>query len=399
MKVLLINNCHYRRGGADIVYLNTAQLLKEKGVEVVFLSFNDERNIATGDREYFLEKGNKLNQIRNYFCNPSAAKQIEKIIEIEQPDIAHAHLMWGGITASVVSVLHKHNIPIVHTVHDYRMVCPAYTFRNGKGMICEQCKNEQFFQCIRNKCSKESLLLSALMALEMYYRNKKWHPATVLDGIIYVSKFAKQKHEEIDPRFAACQNMVLYNFSTVGEQFEPANKDGDYYLYYGRLSGEKGVKTLIKTFSRFPGLRLKVVGTGPIEMELKTTAGSNIDFLGYKTGSELYDLVRNSRFVCVPSEWYENNPMTIVESYSLGVPVIGANIGGIPEIVKVGVTGFLFESGNSESLEAAIQQSKAVSEQQYGEMKQQAFSFAKENFNSKPYIDRLLGFYNDIINK
>lgn len=397
MKILLINNCFFCRGGSETVFYFTADILVNAGHEVVFLSLEDEKNIHTDKKEYFVKASGGLKKITNYFANSDAAKLLDEILNKEHFDIAHAHLLWGGITASIIPVLHKHGVPFVHTVHDYRMVCPGYTFRNGCGVVCERCKGGKFIQCIKNRCAKGSLPQSVLMALEMMYRNHKWHPAKEIDGIIYVSYFAKKKHEEMDGRFANTLNTVLYNITTVGEAFPPVENKGGYFLYYGRLSGEKGVPTLVNAFARHPELTLKVVGTGPIEVELKKKQCSNIEYLGYKSGEELYNLVRNAKFVCVPSEWYENNPMTIVEAYSMGVPVIGARIGGIPEIVVDGKTGFLFQSGKVESLDKVISQSIEISEIDYLGMKKNAFEFAKNNFSSKQYSDKLLGFYRAVI--
>lgn len=379
------------------MYFGTADLLREMGHEVVFFSMEDGNNIHTDKPEYIVRRGGRLTQMRNYFKNPEAAKMLESILEKEKPDIAHVHLFWGGISPSIFKVLHKHGVPLVHTVHDYRMVCPAYTFRNGCGEVCERCKGGHFMECFKGRCSKGSAVQSALMTAEMFYRNRKWHPAKELDGIIYVSNFAKRKHEELDSNFVGTKNTVLYNFTIVGEKYPPLAKDGGYYLYYGRLSHEKGIATLVETFSKHPELNLKVVGTGPKEDELKQKNFTNVEFLGYKTGDELYNLVRNAKFICVPSEWYENNPMTIVEAYSMGVPVIGANIGGIPEIIEEEKTGFLFESGDVNSLFKAIEQSLSLGEEDYQRMKKAARDFAKEHFDSERYKEKLISFYEEVI--
>lgn len=399
MKVLLINNFFYRKGGSEAVFFNTAELLKNAGHEVVFFSIENEKNINVNGHEYFVGQGGNLTKIRNYFCNSEAARKLDEVLTKENPDLAHVHLFWGGISPSIFAVLKKHSIPLVHTVHDYRMVCPAYTFRNGKGEVCEQCKGGHFIRCFINRCSKCSIVQSTLMTAEMYYRNRKWHPAKELDGIIYVSNFAKQKHEEFDPQFAKVPNMVLYNFTNVGEKYPPIEKDGGYFLYYGRLSYEKGIGTLVEAFAKHPELSLKVVGTGPIEADLKKKRYTNVEFVGYKSGDDLFNLVRNARFVCVPSEWYENNPMTIVEAYSMGVPVIGARIGGIPEIVDDGKTGFLFNSTNIASLAEAIEKSKALNEKEYKLMKQNVLAFAMEHFSGRTYPEHLITFYKEIINK
>lgn len=402
MKVLLINNRHFHGGGADVVYFTTGELLESDGHEYVYFSNHSDEAEQYKLESFFapdIKKFGLLKKTSLYFNNKEAAAALDNLLAKEHFDIAHAHLMWGGMTAAIIPVLHKHGIPIVHTVHDYRMVCPAYTFRNGRGEVCERCKGGHFLQCFKYRCSKGKALESLIMAMEMFYRNRKWHPAKNLDGIIYVSKFAKDKHEEIDPLFKAAQNTVLYNFTTIGEQYPPIEKDGGYYLYYGRLSYEKGINTLLDAFAVHPELKLKVVGTGPEEEELKQKRYSNVEFLGFKRGQELYDIVRHARFVCVPSEWYENNPMTIVEAYSMGVPVIGTRIGGIPEIVDEGKTGFLFESGRVEALEDVIKKSFAVSDERYVEMKKNAVMFAEEHFNSKTYPMKLIRFYGEVIDK
>ena len=397
MKVLLINNFHYHKGGSEAVYFNTAELLKKEGHKVVFFSIRREENDPCEQEIYFAKKSSPFSKIRNYFNNPNAAKQLAKLLEVEKPDIAHVHLFWGGITPSIFKVLKKYDVPVVHTAHDYRMVCPAYTFRNGRGNVCEHCKGGRFEQCIKYRCSKGSIVQSIIMALEMKYRNIKWHPAKELDGIIYVSEFSKQKHEEMDPLFAKTKNIVLYNTTSIGKLYPMKEKDSGYYLFYGRLSKEKGVASLVEAFIKLSGLRLKIIGTGPNEKELKQNMYPNIEFLGYKKGDDLFNLVRNARFVIIPSEWYENNPMTIIEAYTLGVPVIGARIGGIPEIVEHGKTGFLFESRNVNALVEAIKCSFILDDKEYVIMKTNAKTFADINFNSDIYVNRLLDFYKETL--
>ena len=397
MKVLLINNCHFRRGGAETVYFETAELLLKAGHKVVFLSFEDENNIHTGQPEYFVRRENFFKSVIAYFSNKSAARVIEEVIEKEKPDIAHAHLMWGGMTASIIPVLHKHGIPLVHTAHDYRMICPAYTFKNGRGEICEKCKGEHDAECVKNRCCKGSLVQSAIMAAEMKYRNVRWHPAKVLDGIIYVSQFARNKHLEIDPLFAKTKSFVLYNCTN-----KAANKEkcrGDYFLYFGRLSHEKGVEMVIDVFRQSPGQRLIVVGTGPLEGTLKNnSAGSSqIEFWGYKKGKELQKIISDANFVIVPSQWYENNPMTIVESYALGTPVIGSDLGGIPEIINDGATGYIFNHESRDSLMDIINAATNITDQEYLNMTENARTFYNNNFTKDGYAAKLVGFYKEVI--
>ena len=414
MKILLIDNFHYRRGGAEVVYLNTADMLLEHGHEVVFFSQKWDNNIETNDIKYFptgysvQSAGflNKLKCIRNYFYNLDAATCLENLIKIEKPDIAHIHLFWGGLSPSIYKTLKKHQIPIVHSVHDYRMVCPGYTFKNGNDEICEKCEGKKFYNCLLNRCSKGSFFMSALMTLEMYYRNSIHHPADFIDEFLFVSRFSRDKHLQFDEKFRKAKVDVLYNFTNsdvLNTRNSCLDTFGNYYLYYGRLSFEKGIDTLINAFCEYPNVKLKVVGTGPLEEQLKSKCkgcnANNIEFLGYKTGKELYDLVANAKFVCVSSECFENNPMTIVESYSLRTPVIGAAIGGITEIVVDGKTGFTFESGNVESLCAAIDKTLSVDKDTYKSMKQHAEDFASENFNPEKYCQKLIEIYKALIQK
>ena len=401
MKVLLINNCHYRRGGSESVYFNTAKLLKAHGHEVVYLSYYDKGNEQTDDKEYLIEWGGSIKKITHYFYNIDSASMIELIIENERPDIAHVHLLWGGIGVSIFSALRKHNIPLVHTVHDYRMICPAYTFKNNNS-ICENCKRWNFYQCTLKRCNKGSLVQSAIMTLEMYFRQLFFNPINNIDGFLFVSKFAKQKHIEHCPEFASVDHDVLYNFTKPMLPRDAKVKE-DYYLFFGRLSYEKGIKTLIEAFAKTPSIKLKIVGTGPLESELKNLCSKykldNIEFLGYKSGDSLCKLIQKAKFVCVPSEWYENNPMTILESYSLGTPVIGANIGGIPEIILEGVTGFTFESSNLESLIGIINYTCELDVDKYLELCESSYSFYEKNFTEEVYYTRLMEFYNKVRTK
>lgn len=404
MKVLLINNCHWLRGGSEAVYFNTASLLKEHGHEVVFFSLSDDYNISTGEIEYFVDNAGGFGRIKSYFCNTAAAIELEKIIEKEQPDIAHVHLFWGGISPSIIPVLHKHHIPLVHTAHDYRMVCPAYLLKDGQGNFCDRCKGGKFYNCTLHKCSKGNLVESALMSVEMYYRNKIWHPAKEIDGVVFVSNFSKNKHIEFDYLFSKANTIVLYNCPSEKVQASlDLQRDtySSYYLYCGRLSEEKGIFTLIKAFGRFPRITLKIVGTGPLEHELKQYCEEkkmlNILFQGYKSGKELYDIVAGAKYVCVPSECFENNPMTIVEAYSLATPVIGAAIGGISEIVLEDETGYAFESGSAESLTQMIDQSARISNDEYCVLKHNAYKFGQDNFSREVHYQKLLDFYNQLI--
>lgn len=404
MKILLIDVYNFNKGGAETVCFNTGKLLEEHGHQVIYFTLKWADNNPSPYSKYFPEsketRQGSLKQVKNmvnYFYHFEAAKKIEQLIQDEKPDLAHIHLMWGQITPSIFPILKKYNIPILFTVHDYRIVCPAYTFRNGDGQICEECQGRYFYKCFTHTCCKGSKLMSAVMAAEQYFRNAFFNPAKFIDGFIYVSHFAKEIQEKYMPEVKTKSNIVLYNFSTSIIDHSKNMPEDKYFLFFGRLSYEKGVKTLLAAFKDLPQCKLRIVGTGPKEDELKAYSASNgmrnVEFVGYKRGKELTDLVSKAYFVVVPSEWYENNPMTIIESYSVGTPVIGAKIGGIPEIVVDGKTGFQFESGNVKALNQIIRKAYDLNVDEYAEMSAHTIEFANEHLSKESYWNKLISFY------
>lgn len=409
MKVLLIDVYNFNKGGAETVCFNTGKMLEKHGHEVVYFTLKWEQNDPSPYSKYFPEsketrKGplKQLKNMVNYFYHFEAAEKLELLLLDEKPDIAHIHLMWGQITPSIFPVLKRHNVPVVFTVHDYRIVCPAYTFRDGKGRICEACQGRYFYRCFTRNCCKGSRLMSAVMAGEQYFRNAFFNPARYIDGFIYVSNFAKGIQEKYMPAVKTKPDITLYNFSTSIASRPKAVPTEKYFLFFGRLSFEKGVKTLLEAFKELPQCKLKIVGTGPEEEGLKAFAAAygigNATFLGYKRGKELSDLVSGAYFVIVPSEWYENNPMTVIESYSAGTPVIGARIGGIPEIIVEGESGFQFESGDASSLRDAVAKADKLTGDAYGHFSSGALKFAHENLSPENYYPLLMQFYERILN-
>ncbi len=404
MKVLLIDVYNFNKGGAETVCFNTGRLLEEHGHKVVYFTLKWADNRPSPFSMYFPEsketRRGPLRQVKNlvnYFYHFEAVRKIEQLVMTERPDIAHIHLIWGQITPSIFPVLKKYHIPILFTVHDYRMVCPAYTFRDGGGRVCEECRGRHFYRCFTHTCCKGSKTMSAVMAAEQYFRNAFFNPAKYIDGFIYVSNFARDIHEKYMPALKDRPNITLYNFSASIADRPKTMPTDKYFLFFGRLSYEKGVKTLLEAFRELPQCRLKVVGAGPKEDELKTFVNENgmrnVAFLGYKVGRELADLVSNASFTVVPSEWYENNPMTIIEAYSVGTPVIGARIGGIPEIVIDSRTGFMFESGNAKDLQNAIQKADALDGKSYTALSRNAIDFAHRNLGKESYWEKLISFY------
>lgn len=403
MKILLINNQHYPKGGAHNVYFNTAKLLSNNGHEVFFFSLKDEETLPYEYSDYFpkakdyrnLSIISKIKSLKSFIYNNEASQKINDYIKIIKPDIAHVHLFMGGLTVSALKSLKENNIPIVHSVHDYRLVCPSYLFLNGNHHICEKCKNHKYYNCVLNKCSQNNISQSFILSIDSYFRKFFIKPQKLIDRYIYVSKFARDKHLEFSFDNDS-KSSLIYNFIPDIDTIKPNIAKGKYFLYIGRLSREKGIQTLINAI-KGTAFNLKVVGTGPLLTDFQKLDIDNISFLGFKNGLELFELIRNASFVIVPSEWYENNPMSIIEAYAFGKPVIGANIGGIPEILEENKTGYLFKSGNLESLSEMLIKAYNLSDAEYNDFSTQAREFAELNFKAENHYLKLLELYNETI--
>ncbi len=402
MKILQINKYYYQKGGAETVFFNTTALLQEHGHTVIPFSIRHPKNKPSEYSTYFVdypelsESGirTKIRYMPAFLYNKKAATQLDLLLSREKPDIAHIHLLFNSLSVSILPVLKKHRIPVVMSVHDYRLICPAYTFTDGKGNLCERClPSKGYWHCIANKCSKGNLPNSILLALDSYFRKYAISPVDYIHRFIFVSHFAQDKHREAESKFNV-KSSLLYNFTHIRKQQE---KDkGDYILYLGRISEEKGISTLIRA-SEGLSIPLKVAGTGPLLEKLQEQRFPHVQFLGFKSGDELADLIQRARYVVVPSEWYENNPLSVIEPMSLGVPVIGSRIGGIPELIQDGRTGFLFETKSVTGLTATLQKAISLSHEDYQVMADNAFAFAQDHFSADAHYARLMDIYNQTL--
>lgn len=395
MRVLLVNRNDYVDGGADRVFLNTYDGLQVSGYRLQVDKFtrSDVDTLSFASPKDLSLIG-KIRSIGGYLYNKKVARKLENKIQNFKPDVAHVHLIFGTLSLSVLKVLKKHKVPVVMTVHDYRLICPVNAMLDRHGKVCELCQGKKYYKCLTKRCSEGNIFYSAMAMLEAYMRKYVIKPLKLVDHFIFVSRFARDKHIEFVPQYGN-KSSHLYNM-TEGEE-KPEVVRGKYILYFGRLSKEKGLSTLFKAMDRV-SCELWVVGSGPMEEEVRTITHNsqpkthNIKFLGFKKNSELTNLIRNSAFVVVPSEWYENNPMTIVEAFSMGKPVIGANIGGIPELVNE-ETGFLFESGNKKDLARVIKMANNISDEEYQRRAIACYGFHQGNFNKKQHLQNLINTY------
>jgi glycosyltransferase involved in cell wall biosynthesis len=406
MKILQINNYHYIRGGSDRVYFETAKLLEKHGHEVLFFSIKDQESEKHYCDKYFVKPFDyqnvgtitKLQMTAKFIFNSEAREKLELLIQNEKPDIAHLHIFYGYLTSSILPILKKHNIPMVMSVHEYKMLCPVSIMRDLRGEICQKCADGNYLYCIAGKCNKNNLAFSLVSAMECFIRDRFFAYEEHIDRFIMVSQFILDKHVQYRPSIAP-KSRQIYNFIDLGNA--PVFMHENYYLYFGRLSREKGVMTLLRAWRNFPDIRLKIVGTGDIEKDAKQYIEehqmSNVELVGFLSGDRLFDVVKRAKFIIVPSEWYENNPMNVIESFALGKPVIGARIGGIPELIQEDFNGYLFESGDADDLTNTVKKAESVSDDAYVRLGKNARVFAEENFNETKHYDELIKVYEELL--
>lgn len=403
-RLLSVNNYHYRRGGSDVVYLEHAALMEELGWENAFFSMHHPHNFPTKWSEHFvreLEYGHsygfleKAAMAGKIVYSLEAKRKITSLVREFKPDVAHLHCIYHHLSPSIVPTLRQLGVPVVMTSHDLKIACPAYKMLNGEG-ICERCKGGNVLNVLRHRCIKGSAAASGIVALESLVQQAFQLYRGNISKIIAPSRFYIEKFVEWGwPReqFAYIPNYV------DASRFSPRFDAGPYFLYFGRLAPEKGVGTLLRA-ARKAGVSLKIAGTGPEEANLKALheeLGGDVSFLGYKSGAELHELVREARAVVLPSEWYENAPMSVLESYALGKPVIGADIGGIPEMIVKGETGWVFESKSVEDLAQVLRQVSDLEAGKVSSVGRAGRSYVERAFNRAGYVDSVQSLYSRLM--
>ena len=415
MRILLVNKYFYRKGGAETYFFALAEGLKALGHEVAFFSMKHPNNEPSYWSKYFVSEKDYVGKISAFQQAKEAAtlvysleskRKFEALLEEFHPDVIHMNNVHRQLTLSILDApyLKKHHVPVVYTAHDYILLCPAYTMVDGAGNVCDDCLDRHFIHAVKKTCVKGSKAKSGLAFLEAEFL-KYHHSYDKIDRIIAPSEFMKSK---LDEGGYKGRTIAMQNFLTES-QMEMAHKVTNtakfdtikpYFLFFGRLSQEKGILTLVKSFLRATGLpsnwTLHIVGDGPerktIEQLVKSAgpeAESRIKLLGYKTGEDLQREVGNARFSVLCSEWRENMPYSGLESLAAQTPVIGANIGGIPELVVEGETGFRFGSGDLHSLTKTLYKAADVDEPRYSAMQRQCGQYVQERCQQREYAEEL----------
>lgn len=403
MRLLSLNTYNYRRGGSDVVFLEHDAMFRALGWDTAVMTMHHPKNAPSPWSRYFaaeIEFGHeygtleKLVMAGKIIYSLEARHKLSALLDTFPADVAHAHCIYHHLSPSVLVELKHRGIPTVMTAHDLKLACPAYKMLNRNG-ICEKCRNGNLLHVVANRCIRDSLPLSALIMIESTVSKSLGLYRHNLDRVVSPSLF--YKHKLMEWGWPESQLAYIPNYVDAAA-YIPSFKPGKYFFYFGRLAMEKGVETLIRAAARAK-VALCIAGTGPEDTALRKLAaeiGGNIEFLGFVSGEPLWKWVREALAIVLPSEWYENAPMSVLEAYASGKPIIGARIGGIPEMVRVGETGVLFESGNVEELADLMRQYADMPDSAVTEMGVAARDYVSTTFTSQRYLQNILALYSEL---
>jgi len=392
MKILLIHNYYRNRGGEDVVFDYQKELLVEKGYEVI-------------------EYSKKSTEVNNLFKKVSAAlgffysfktyREIKKIIFKDKPDIAHIHNIFPVISQSVYDVLYNNNIPIVQTIHNYRFFCSNGLCLN-RGKICTRCETLSV-KNIFNNCSPEKKFYNFLMALNIYIIRKR-NVYSKIDHFVALSNFVKDKLVRVgieENRITVIRNSLKECDTGINISSSDKLRSKKYFVYIGRLSQEKGILELINVFSSLKNIELKILGDGPLYKEIYNRIYSgkvnNIELLGFVDGKEKYRVLHSAYAMVIPSICFEVSPLVIIESFSLGIPVIVNNIGSLPEFIEDGENGYIYN--DSYELREIILKMVSLSEMKASSMADECKESYKRLFSKDINFNSLVNLYELILKR
>lgn len=398
MKILLANKFFYDHGGPETVLFAQRDLLQAAGHDVIDFSMRDPRNRPSPYARYFSPNielqsvkptPGSLRTALRFLDSPVAAKNIRQLIRDHRPDIAHLHSINHQLTPSIIRVLRDEGVPVVMTLHDYKLVCPAYTLL-ADGRICENCSGGKFYRAVTTNCRGRAR--SGLLAAESYVQHRLRRSYESVSLFLSPSRFLAEKFHEMGFRHRV---EVLPNPVSVpadGTTLQGGADRDDHFLFVGRVVPEKGLRTLCAAALRSDA-EVRIAGDGPQLEELQRDFGHypNITFLGRVQPALAQAMMREARAVLVPSEWYENQPMVILEAFGQGTPVIASELGGNPELVRNGETGLLHTAGDVADLAVKLRWAREYRDEMAA-LGERARAFSLQ-FAPDIYLRRLLGIY------
>lgn len=393
MKVLLLHNRYQLAGGEDGVVQAEQSLLEVNGHQVYLLEVSNHNIKNTWD---------KVTSAVGAIYSYSAKERVSKEIAQFRPDVVHVHNFFPLLSPSIYDACREHGVPIVQTLHNYRLACPkAMPFRDGK--ICEDCIGQPIaWSGIVHGCYRNSRLQSSVVAAMNTWHQLRGTWQERVDAYIVFTQF--QKDKMVQAGLPAAKIHIKPNFVFARDSPTQTDKDSKYLLFVGRLSEEKGVSVLIDAYVQNNlCIPLKIVGDGPLRQEIQqhienTHVKNIIDFLGFQDKSTVLKLMQYAQFLVFPSIWYEGFPLTIAEAFSCGLPVLAPKLGGMAEIVENEMTGLHFEPGNAADLAVKIKWATSHPENIIA-MGKNARSLYETKYTPEANYQQIMAIYQQVINQ
>lgn len=406
MRILQANTYHFLKGGAERYYLDLSEQLTRRGHEIIPFATRNERNLPSRHAEYFVRGADyranlsplqRAREALHVLWSLETSRNIRSLVHKERPDIAHLHNVYHQLPTALILALDHLKVPMVHTLHDYKAICPGYLLMT-QGRICERCRGGRFVNAFRHRCLLNSYSASLVgwVEAELHRWMGTYSKATRL---LCPSRFLLEKLVE----FGIARERVAHlpHFLPVS-QYTPSFEPSDAFIYAGRLSPEKGIPTLLRALRIRLGSRLtcRILGEGPLEADVRRRIEGwnlkHVELTGFLQGEALHQAIRSAAFTVVPSESYENLPYAILESFALGTPVVASRIGGIPEMVTDHVTGLMFPAGDAQALAREIDWMEAHP-QQAVDMGRRARTLIERDYAPGPHLERIEALYRSIL--
>ena len=404
MKIILINKFHYRRGGAETYYFDLGEVLEAHGHEVHYFSMKDENNYPCGDEHFFVNHQEyvhaksavqKVKALGKTVYSFEAKRKLSELIEAVKPDLIHVNNYHRQLSCSIFDAARKHRVPVVMTAHDATNICPQIYMNYREG--CTLCSGGKYYHCLVKRCVKHSLAMSLAGTIEGYV-SKINQVYNKIDMLVVPSAYIARIYQK--DGFPSEKMTVLHNAKKMTSEQCPNWPHRDYAVFFGRLSKEKGILTLLHAISKVNCLPVYIVGDGPEKENIEEYIQQNhleakVKLLGYKTGKELYEIINMARFAILPSETPENCPYGVIEAMACGVPVLGSNLGGTPELIESGKTGWIFEAGNGNTLAKLL----VVAGQQAQSMYDECYETANSEYSMENYYNNIVEIYRGVIDR
>jgi glycosyltransferase involved in cell wall biosynthesis len=402
---LLVNTRHFWGTGDSTYTLNLAELLHSKGHEVVFFAMQDRRNLPDANDDLFVSHIDfrELSRHKNlvtgfrvlerFIYSTEARRKFSQMLDRFMPDIVHLQTIHAHITPSVILEAKKHGLPVVWTLHDYKLICPnAFYLIDATGEICEACGRSQYYQPVLNRCKKGSFLPSSIVALEAY-AHRLMRVREHVDTFLAPSIFLRNKY--IEKGFSPGKVHQLPHFLRA-EMFQTdySDRDEGYLLFLANLKPYKGIRPLLEACRLAPEIRLILAGQveEPLASRLPTILPPNAHYVGMKHGEELLQLLHNALAVILPSLVYECQPFTILEAFACGKPVVASDLGGMTELVKASKGGLLVPPGDVQALAKAMRW-MATHFTEAREMGHSAREYAREKHGAESHYEQIIQIY------